>query len=149
MWNVGQGHWVIVHGYQQLLCKVWHSFPSCRETDFNASVDVKLGQSHWSVKCRSRTPGHSACWNGYDMNNYYARFDTHSYHSCRETDFNASVDIKLGQSHWSVKCRSRTPGHSACWNGYDMNNYYARFDTHSNHNCRETDFYSRVDIKLW
>ena len=29
------------------------------------------------------------------MNNYYARFDTHSYHGSRETDFNARVDIKL------------------------------------------------------
>ena len=26
---------------------------------------------------------------GYVMNNYYARFDTHSYQRGRETDFNA------------------------------------------------------------
>ena len=48
----------------------------------------------------------------YVMNNYYARFDTHSYHSCRETDFNARVDVKLLPSQWSVKCQSRVPGHS-------------------------------------
>ena len=47
------------------------------------------------------------------MNNNYARFDTHSYISCRETDFNARVDVKLWQSHWTIKCRSRAQGHSA------------------------------------
>ena len=46
------------------------------------------------------------------MNNYYARFDTHSYHGCRERDFNARVHEKLPQ--WSVKCWSRAPDHSAC-----------------------------------
>ena len=29
------------------------------------------------------------------MNNYYARFDTHSFNSCREIDVNARVDVKL------------------------------------------------------
>ena len=51
------------------------------------------------------------------LNNRYARFDTHRYHSCRETLFNVRVDIKLWQSDWSVKCRSRTPCHGACWKG--------------------------------
>ena len=32
---------------------------------------------------------------GYALTNYYTRFDTHSYHSCRETDFNARADVKL------------------------------------------------------
>ena len=30
----------------------------------NARVDVKLQQSHWSVKCSSRAPGHSASLKG-------------------------------------------------------------------------------------
>ena len=54
---------------------------------------------------------------GYDMNNYYAMFDTHSYHSCRETDINAGIDVQLLQSHWSMKYRSRASGHSACLKG--------------------------------
>ena len=32
---------------------------------------------------------------GYVMNNYYARFETQSFHSYRETYFNARVDVKL------------------------------------------------------
>ena len=50
----------------------------------------------------------------YAMNNNYARFNAHSYHSCIEIDFNATIHVKLWQSHWSVKRWSRTPGHSAC-----------------------------------
>ena len=38
--------------------------------------------SHWSVKCRSRTAGQSV----YVEDNYYARFDSCSYNNCRETD---------------------------------------------------------------
>ena len=30
----------------------------------------------------------------YVKGNYYARFDTHSYHYCRETHFNARLDGK-------------------------------------------------------
>ena len=54
---------------------------------------------------------------GYVMNNYNARCDTHSYHSCKETDFNTRVDVKLQQSQPSVKCRSWASGHSACLKG--------------------------------
>ena len=41
------------------------------------------------------------------------------YHSCRETDFNARVYIKLTtmSDHWSMKSRSRAPGHSMCLKG--------------------------------
>ena len=46
--------------------------------------------------------------------NYYASFDTCSYHSCREIDLNARGGVKLRQSYWSVKCRSRAPNHSVC-----------------------------------
>ena len=48
------------------------------------------------------------------MNNDNVRVDTHS---CRETDVNARVDVKLQQSHWSEKCRSRPPDHSRCLKG--------------------------------
>ena len=91
-----------------------HSYHSCRETEFNARVDVKLRQSHRSMTCRSRALG---MLKGYVNDNYYARFDTCSSHSCREKDLNARVDVKLWQSHWRVKCRSREPGHSACLKG--------------------------------
>ena len=53
--------------------------------------------------------------------NYYARFHTHSYHCCREMHFISRLDlkfyrldIKFGQSQWSVKYRSMVPGHGAC-----------------------------------
>ena len=39
-----------------------HGLTHCRET--NARVDVKLQQTHWSMKCRSRAAGHSACLKG-------------------------------------------------------------------------------------
>ena len=89
-WNVGQGHRGIVCVgrvcYEQLLCKAWHAQQySCKETDFNARVDVKLRQSQWSVKCRSMAPGHSVCWKSMLRTiNHYAKLDTCSYHSCRE-----------------------------------------------------------------
>ena len=51
---------------------------------------------------------------GHAKNNCYAWFDTGSYHSSRKTHFNARVGVKLRQSQWSVKCRSRAPGHGAC-----------------------------------
>ena len=50
----------------------------------------------------------------YVEDNYYARFDTHSYHRYRETHFNARLDVKSKQSHKSAKSRSRAPGHSGC-----------------------------------
>ena len=43
----------------------------------------------------------------YVANNYYARFDTCSYHHFWETHFNA-------KSQWSAKSRSRALGPSAC-----------------------------------
>ena len=32
--------------------------------NFNGRVDVKLQQSHWTMKCRLRAPGHSVCLKG-------------------------------------------------------------------------------------
>ena len=53
--------------------------------------------------------------------NYYARFHTHRYYWCREMHFISrrdiqfsSLNLKLWQCQWSVKCRSRVPGHGAC-----------------------------------
>ena len=54
---------------------------------------------------------------GQVKDNYYTMFDTHSSQRCRETDFNARVEAKVRQSHWSVKCRSRVLGHNACLKG--------------------------------
>ena len=58
---------------------------------------------------------------GYVKDNYYARFDTPSYHHFREIHFNARLDVnnarldvKSRQSHLSAKSRSRSPGHSGC-----------------------------------
>ena len=64
---------------------------------------------------------HTEMRQGLDQRNnkdkHYVWFDGFSYHGCRETVFNARVDVKLGQSHWSVKCRSRAQGHRACLKG--------------------------------
>ena len=50
-------------------------------------------------------------------NKYYARFDNYSYHSCRETNFHAMVNLKLRQSQCSMKYRSSAPGQSAYLKG--------------------------------
>ena len=50
----------------------------------------------------------------YVEDNYYARFDTRSYHCYRETHFNARLDVKSRQSRLSAKSRSTAPGQSAC-----------------------------------
>ena len=43
----------------------------------------------------------------YAKDNYYTRFDICSYHCFRE--MTTSLDY---ESHWSVSCRSRSPGHT-------------------------------------
>ena len=40
---------------------------------------------------------------------HYTWFDGFSYLSCRETDFNSWVDVKLQPDYYSMKCRSRAP----------------------------------------
>ena len=42
----------------------------------------KICQSQWTVKYRSRSAGQGACLKveGYVKDNYYARFETRSYH---------------------------------------------------------------------
>ena len=93
-----------------------HSYHSCRETDFNARVNIKL-QSHWSVKCRSRTPGHSVCLKGMLRTmtmqglTLAAIIAAEKQTLMLESMQNYVISFK---SHWSVKCRSRAPGHSAC-----------------------------------
>ena len=84
----------------------------------------------------------------YVMNNNYKRFDAHSYHSCRETDFNARVDIKLRQNHWSIKCRSRALGHSACLQGMIWTITMQGL-TLTAIIAAEKQTNARVDMKLW
>ena len=43
--------------------------------------------------------------------NFYARFDTHSLSLLQRNDL---FQEDLCQSHWSMKSRSRSTGHSAC-----------------------------------
>ena len=50
----------------------------------------------------------------YVRNDYYARFHNPSYQRYRETHFSILLDVKFGQSQWSVKCMSRAPGPGAC-----------------------------------
>ena len=46
--------------------------------------------------------------------NYYARFHDPSYHRYRKRHFSILLDVKILQSKWSMKCRSRVLGHGAC-----------------------------------
>ena len=50
----------------------------------------------------------------YVKDNYYAWFHDPSYHRYRERHFSILLDMKFLQSQWSMKCRSRVPGHGAC-----------------------------------
>ena len=50
----------------------------------------------------------------YVKDNYYARFHDPSYHRYRERHFSILINVKFCQSQWSVKCRTRVPGHGAC-----------------------------------
>ena len=84
----------------------------------------------------SRTPRH---WKLPSIITLYARFGTHSYHRCRETDFNEKL-----RRHWSVKCRSRAPAQKECLKGMLWT-----ITMHSYHNCRETYFNTRINVKLW
>ena len=76
-------------------------------------------------------------------------FHTQSYRCCREMHFISSrLNIKFGQRQWSVKCRSRAPGHGVCSNRVSSTAYYARFHTPSYHCYREVHFISRLNIKI-
>ena len=48
----------------------------------------------------------------YAKDNFFAQYDNHSYHCCR----NLIYPVDLCQGYQSIKCRSRPPGHKACWN---------------------------------
>ena len=56
----------------------------------------------------------------YVEDNYYARFDTRSYHHFRETYLNARLDVnntrrrKITTKSLSAKSRSRAPSYRAC-----------------------------------
>ena len=64
--------------------------------------------NYYSMQCRS-----SKKWvMVYAWKVVYARFNTHSHRFCRDMHFNSRLDIKFGQSQWSMKCRSRAPCHS-------------------------------------
>ena len=64
--------------------------------------------------------GHGACLKSGQL--VYARFHTHSHRCCREMYFNSRLDIKFGQSEWSMKCRSRAPGQGACFKSVPRTN---------------------------
>ena len=67
-----------------------------------------------SVQCRSSKKGSWCVLEECAKDNHYARFHTHSHRCCREMHFISRLNIKFWQSQWSVKCRSRAPGHGVC-----------------------------------
>ena len=50
----------------------------------------------------------------YVKDNYYARLHDPCSHRYRERHFSILLDVKFRRSQWSMKCRSRIPGHGAC-----------------------------------
>ena len=50
----------------------------------------------------------------YVKDNYYTRFHDPSYHRSRERHFRILLNVKFLQCQWSMKCRSRVPGHGGC-----------------------------------
>ena len=79
--------------------------------------------------------------------NYNARFDTHSYHCCREWHSNARLDVKSGQSYSSAMSRSRALGHSACSKSMLRTITLQWSDTQSYHCFREMHLNARLDVK--
>ena len=55
------------------------------------------------MKCRSRAPGHCACLKAITMQGL-----TLTAIIAAEKQTNARTDVKNYDSHWSVKCSSRT-----------------------------------------
>ena len=80
----------------------------------SAEVDIApaFGEITTSCNLDQAKKGHGACLKSGQL--VYARFHTHSHRCCREMYFNSRLDIKFGQSQWSVKSRSRAPGQGAC-----------------------------------
>ena len=136
-----------------------HSYRRFREIYFtarldlnNAKLDVKSWQSHSSTKPRSRVSGHSACLKcEYVEVNYYARFDTHSYHRFRDIHFTARLDVnnarrrKIMAKSSSTKCRSRALVHSACLKSMSRTITMQGL-THSYHRFGEIHFNARPDV---
>ena len=73
--------------------------------------------------------------------NNYARFNTHSYHRCRETYINNLLVLKSLQSQLRVKYWSRAPGQE-----YVKDNYSAWFDTRCCHVYREHNSLLRLNM---
>ena len=55
-----------------------------------SGLNIKSCNSQCSVKCRSLALGHGAC-----LNNYYAMFQTHSYHCYREAHFISRLEVEF------------------------------------------------------
>ena len=74
--------------------------------------------------------------------NYYARFDTWSYHSYRETHCNARLDF----NHDKVTGAQNLVKGIWVFEEYVEHNYYARFDIPNYHRFREMHFNAGLDI---
>ena len=92
----------------------------------SAEVDIASASGKITTACNvgQAKKGHGACLKSGQL--VYARFHTQSHRCCREMYFNSRLDIKFGQSQWSVKSRSRCLLKECV-----KDNYYARFHPHS------------------
>ena len=105
--------WVMVFAWRVVYAR-FHTnrHRCCRDMHFNSRLDIKFGQIQWSMKYRSSAPCHSKWFLSVSRAIAIAIY-TPTYHCCREMHFISRLDIKFWQSWWSVKCRSRVPGHGA------------------------------------
>ena len=104
----------------------------------SAEVDIAPAFGEITTACNvgQEKKGHGACLKSGQL--VYARFHTHSHRCCREMYFNSRLDIKFGQSEWSMKCKSverklKVKGTRSRFLLQECvkDNYYARFHPHS------------------
>ena len=96
--------------YARFLDPMYHRY---RERHLSILLDVKFLQS-MEREILVKGTGSRCVLEEYVKDNYYARLNDPSLHGYRERYFSILLDVKFGQSQWSVKCRTRVPGQGAC-----------------------------------
>ena len=76
----------------------------CNKNSSEVDIAPAFGEITTVCNVGQAKKGHGACLKSGQL--VYARFHTHSHRCCREMYFNSRLDIKFGQSEWSMKCRS-------------------------------------------
>ena len=72
----------------------------CNKNSAEVDIAPAFGEITTACNVGQAKKGHGACLKSGQL--VYARFHTHSHRCCREMYFNSRLDIKFGQSQWSV-----------------------------------------------